>query len=114
MNKPYVLSGRLDPTPEVVEWMNNTIQQAERDKEKALRLYFLMTFKIPLGCADGDKTIFYAHNREYYIYKGTPFAYVDTTDCLSINPMLTEDAQYRWLCDMPMKEFAIFGRTYKK
>ena len=44
-------------SPEAWNWLQDSMAKFEREREKALRLFFLMRFGIPLRCAEGEKKI---------------------------------------------------------
>lgn len=110
------LSGTISPSPEVLKWFQDEMDKFERDKEKALRLFFLMRFGIPLRCAEGDKKIcryeygFYSE----YSFNGIVFAIEDYSQEYFLKSSMSKDALLERLLNMPMKEFKIFGKTFKK
>lgn len=111
------LSGTIPITPEIERWIHNQIEKYEREKEKAIRLFFLMRFGIPLRCAEGEKKILHwedRHGYSEYQYNGVLFAIEDYSQEHYIQSSMSKDAQSKWLLNMPMKEFKIFGLTYKK
>lgn len=109
-------SGTISPSPEVLKWFQDSMDKFERDKEKALRLFFLMRFGIPLRCAEGDKKIcryeygFYSE----YSFNGIVFAIEDYSQEYYMRSTMSLDDQSEWLRNIPMKEFKIFGLYYRK
>ena len=110
------VSGTISPFPEVLKWFQDSMDKFERDKEKALRLFFLMRFGIPLRCAEGEKKIcryeygFYSE----YSFNGAVFAIEDYSQEYYLKSAMSKDAQLEWLLNIPMKEFKMFGKTFKK
>lgn len=110
-------SGTISPLPEVLKWCQDSMDKFEKDKEKALRLFFLMQFGIPIKCAEGEKKILhweYRHGYSEYHYNDSCFAIEDYSDEYYLRSAMSKDAQLEWLLNMPMKEFKIFGLTFKK
>lgn len=110
-------SGTISPSPEVLKWLQDSMDKFERDKEKALRLFFLMRFGIPLRCAEGEKKIIhweYMHGYSEYHYNDSCFAIEDYSQEYNLRSSMSKEAQSEWLLNMPMKEFKIFGMTFKK
>jgi len=111
------LSGTISPSPEVLKWFQDAMDKFEKDKEKALRLFFLMQFGIPLRCAEGEKKILHWENRRGYSeyhYNDSCFAIEDYSQKHSFQSSMSKEAQSEWLLNMPMKEFKIFGMTFEK
>lgn len=111
------LSGTISPSPEVLKWFQDEMDKFEKDKEKALRLFFLMRFGIPLRCAEGEKKILHwedRHSYSEYQYNGVLFAIEDSSQEHYIKSSMSKEAQSEWLLNMPMKKFKIFGMTFKK
>lgn len=111
------LSGTISLSPEVLKWFQDVMDKFEKDKEKALRLFFLMRFGIPLRCAEGEKKILHwedRHSYSEYQYNGVLFAIEDSSQEHYIKSSMSKDAQSEWLLNMPMKEFKIFGMTFLK
>lgn len=110
-------SGITSPPPEVLKWFLDSMDKFERDKEKALRLFFLMRFGIPLRCAEGEKKIIHweaSHGYSEYHYNDSCFAIEDYSQEYYLQSSMSKEAQSEWLLNMPMKEFKIFGLTFKK
>ena len=110
----YVLSGEIETTPEVYQWMQRQINGFFQDREKAIRLFFLMAFRIPLACSEGKKSCYFGDGRTYYLYNNIPLAVESVSEVGGMKSMLTLDAQYDWLAQIPMKQFKMFGTTYTK
>lgn len=112
------LSGTFTCTsPEVWNWLQDSMAELEREREKALRLFFLMQFGIPLRCAEGEKKILHwedRHGYSEYHYNDSCFAIEDYSNEYYLQSSMSKDAQSEWLLNMPMKEFKIFGLTFKK
>ena len=104
-------------SPELRKWFQDTLDKFEKDKKKALRLFFLMRFGIPLKCAEGEKKILHwedRHGYSEYHYNGVLFAIEDYSKECYMQSSMSKEAQSEWLLNMPMKEFKIFGLTFKK
>ena len=114
MSKTYAFSGTIKSTPEVKDFIRKTIDECMASRAKAIRLCFLMTFKIPLGCAKGELICLYIGGKQYYLCDNIPFAFEDFEGPLTIRPMLTEKEQVAWLKRIPMKEFKMFGKIFKR
>lgn len=116
--KKTSFSGTFTTTsPEIWKWFQNLMDEVERDKEKALRLFFLMRFGMPLKCAEGEKKILHWENRHGYSeyhYNDSCFAIEDYSNEHYLRSAMSKDAQSEWLLNMPMKEFKILGLTFKK
>lgn len=111
-------SGTISPPPpEVLKWFQDSMAEFEREREKALRLFFLMRFGIPLRCAEGEKKILHWEDRcgySEYHYNDSCFAIEDYSKEYYLQSSMSKEAQSEWLLNMPMKEFKIFGLTFKK
>ena len=114
--KHTLFSGTISLSPKVLKPFQDSITEFEREKEKALRLFFLMRFGIPLRCAEGEKKICHYEYGDYseYSFNGISFAIEDYSQEYYLRSAISKDAQSEWLLNMPMKEFKIFGLTFKK
>lgn len=104
-------------SPEVWKWFQDSLDKFEKDKEKALRLFFLMRFGIPLKCSEGEKKILHwedRHGYSEYHYNDSCFAIEYYSKEHYLQSSMSKDAQSEWLLNMPMKEFRIFGLKFKK
>lgn len=104
-------------SPELIKFFQDTFHEYERDKEKAIRLFFLMRFGMPLKCAEGEKKILHwedRHDYSEYHYNGVLFAIEDYSKEYYLQSSMSKEDQWEWLWNMPMKEFKLFGKTFKK
>lgn len=104
-------------SPEVWNWLQDSMAEFERERKKALRLFFLMRFGIPLRCAEGEKKILHwedRHGYSEYHYNDSCFAIEDYSKEHYLQSSMSKEAQSEWLLNRPMKEFKIFGLTFKK
>lgn len=107
-------SATLRAPAEVIDYIQKEMNRYGRQRGMALRLFFLMMFRMPLGCAEGKKSSFRSGTKYYYLYNGTPFAIEDYSQGYHLRSIMTEDSQSEWLRNMPMKEFKIFGMIFLK
>ena len=107
-------SGECTVPKEVFDYLFAEVERLYKEEEKAFRLFFLMKFGVPFKCAEGRKhCVMYGNVREYF-YNGVSFATKDYSQEYYMRSTMSLDTQSEWLRNIPMKEFKIFGLTFKK
>lgn len=107
-------SGVLHPSDETLKYFQESIDRTYYESMKALRLFFLMKFKMPFRCAVGDKTFVHYGNKKMYKYNGDCFAVEDYSQEHYLRSTLTSEEMYEWMKNMPMKKFKMFGKCIVK
>lgn len=111
--KRYDIATKFKPQ-EILEKIVKQVDREFNEVDKGLRLFFLMKFGIPYGCVEGTMEFYSEGNKTYFCYNNTAFAVKEFSHGYSISSTMSEDEQSKWLLNMPMKEFKIFGMTFKK
>ena len=107
-------SGTFHASCDIVGYMQEYLNQVHVDRDKALRLFFLMKFGTPLKCTFGEYVRRIGQGVVYYSFNNTDFAVEEYSQDYYLRSTMTPDSQSEWLRNMPLRTFRIFGMTFKK
>ena len=111
MSKTHIFSGHINLTEEGKAWFYQSMNYYNSMREKIIRFFFLIKFKSALGCTYGINQIIHAPDGIYYTHEGEPFALEKDG---AFHGIITDKELNNWIDRLPMKEFKMCGKIYKK